>query len=327
MATNCITQSYIELVNAIVNLSDAYLYAARLDDGLQLLSWEVVVLLECEFPLEERVRIQVQRAKIMRFKNRLDGSSNDATLGLLFEAEKTAKSLDDRGLLADVASLIGLILYDQELWASTLETPLQYFEQALAIRRETDDQKGIVESLFNIGTVHQNKKGRADEDIERALGYFEEAYQLAEEGGFRWEKAHVARHLGYIYGHQKGDLSTALSYHKEFLDVNEEVGFKLYLPPAHTRVGFTYYELEDLDRALEHFEAAQAIAEETGYQHPLAEAWLGLGLVQEGRGNKSAALRYYERALAIAQSIDLRPVIRVASGRINGLTKGNREAG
>ena len=149
---------------------------------------------------------------------------------------------------------------------------------------------------------------------------------MAEEGGFRWEKAHAARHLGYIYGHHKGDLSTALSYHKEFLDVNKEVGFKLYLPPAHTRVGFTYYELKDLDNALEHFEAARAIAEETGYQFPLAEAWLGLGLVQEGRGDKRAAVESYERALAIAQPINLRPVIRVASGRIDGLSQGNREA-
>jgi hypothetical protein len=184
-----------------------------------------------------------------------------------------------------------------------------------------------VESLFYIGTIHQNKKGRSDEDVERAFEYFQEAYHLAEEGGFRREKAHAARHLGYIYGHHKRELSKALSYHKEFLDINEEVGFKLYLPPAHTMVGFTYYELQELNKALKHFEVAQAIAEETGYQYPLAEAWLGLGLVQEGKGDASAALKYYERALEIAKPINLRPVIRVASGRIDDLSKGKQEAG
>ena len=105
-----------------------------------------------------------------------------------------------------MASLIGLALYDQELWTSTLETPRRYFEQALALRKEINDQKGIVESLLDIGTAHQNKAGRTDEDLERAFEYFQEAYTLAEEGGFRREKAHVARHLGYIYGHHKSQV-------------------------------------------------------------------------------------------------------------------------
>jgi tetratricopeptide (TPR) repeat protein len=326
MTTNSIAQPklmqrYTELVSAMINLSEAYLYEARLDNALQVLSSDIMELLERELPLEETVRIQIQRAKVMRFKNRLDGSSNDATLELLFEAEKAAKLLDNKGLLADVANLIGLVFYDQELWASTLETSLRYFEQALALRREINDKKGIVQSLFDIGTTHQNRTGRTDEDIERAFEYFQEAYRLAEEGGFRWEKAHVARHLGYIYGHHKREPSKALSYHKEFLDVNEEIGFKPYLPPAHTMVGFVCYEMEDLYKALEHFESAQAMAEEIGSQYPLGEALFGLGLVQERRGDTSAALKYYERALAVAQPINLRPVIRAATSRIEELSK------
>lgn len=303
----------------MINLSEAYLYDARLDDALHLLESDIMELLAREIPLEEIVRVQVQRAKIMRFKNRLDGSSSDATLELLFEAEKTAKLLDNKSLQADVASLIGLVRYDQELWSSTLETPLKYFEQALALRKEINDQKGVVESLFDIGTAHQNKTGRTDEDIERAFEYFEEAYDLAEEGGFIREKAHVARHLGYIYGHHKGKLDKALDYHQEFLDVNEALGFKLYLAPAHTRIGFTYYELEDFDKAVEHFEVAEIIAEETGYQQPLAEAWLGLGLVRERKDDTSTALNYYQRALSIAQPINLGPVIRIATSRIDDL--------
>ena len=73
--------------------------------------------------------------------------------------------------------------------------------------------------------------------------------------------------------------------------------------------------------ALEHFESAQAMAEEIGSQHPLAEALFGLGLVQERRGYTSAALKYNERALAVAQPINLRPVIRAATSRIEELSK------
>ncbi|MCP4538018.1 MAG: tetratricopeptide repeat protein [Chloroflexi bacterium] len=326
MTTNEITQSglthhYVALVTAMIDLSEAYLYDARLDDALALLGSDVLDLLASELPLEEMVRIQVQWAKIMRFKNRLDGSSNDATLELLFKAEQAAQSLNHKNLLADVASLIGLVLYDQNLWTRTLETPQRYFERALALRKEINDQKGIVKSLFDIGVTHQNKKDHTDEDIERAFEYFEKAYTLAEQGDFRKEKAHVARHLAYIYSHHKRKPDIALAYHQEFLSVNKELGFKLYLAPAHTMVGFSYYELQNLDKALEHFKAAQAVAEETGYQQPLAEAWLGIGLVQEGKGNTSVALECHERALAIAQPINLRPVIRIATSRIDILSK------
>ncbi|MFC1879827.1 tetratricopeptide repeat protein [Chloroflexota bacterium] len=315
-----LTHHFMELVAAMINLSEVYLYDARLDEALQILESDIIELLAREVPLEEMVRIQVQQAKILRFKNRLDGSSNDATLELLYKAEKTAKSLENNSLLADVAGLIGLVLYDQELWISTLETPLRYFKQALALRKEVNDQKGVVVSLFDIGTTHQNKKDRTDEDIERAFKCFQEAYALAEEGGFKREKAHVARHLGYIYGNHKQKLDRALVYHQEFLNVNEEFGFKLYLAPAHTMVGFTYYELEDLDKALEHFEVAKAIAEEIGYQQPLAEAWLGIGLALEGKSEPGAVLKYYERALAIAQPINLGPVIRIATHKMGELS-------
>ena len=166
MAANRITQSklthhYIALTTAMINLSEAYRYDARLDDALQLLGADIMELLN--------------------------------------EAEVTAKSLDHKSLLADVVSPIGLVLYDQELWTSTLETPLRYFKQALALRKEGNDQKGIVESLFDIGTAHQNKTGRTGEDLERAFEYFQEAYTLAEEGDFKKEKAHLVRHLAYIW--------------------------------------------------------------------------------------------------------------------------------
>jgi tetratricopeptide (TPR) repeat protein len=256
----------------------------------------------------------------MRFKNRLGGGDNDAALELLSEAEKTARSLDNKSLLADVLNLIGLVFYDQELWVTTLETSLSYFEQALALKEAVDDQRGLAESLFNIGTAHQNKKGRTDEDLERAFECFQKAYRVAQEGGFRWEQAHAARHLGYIYGHQKGEPDLALAHHQEFLATNTELGFKPYLPPAHTRVGFTHLEMGNPDEAWEHFQTAQAMAAEIGYQAPLAEALFGLGFVLEKRGDASTALEHYERARAVARPINLIPVVRGASSRIAGLS-------
>ena len=73
--------------------------------------------------------------------------------------------------------------------------------------------------------------------------------------------------------------------------------------------------------------SCQPIAEEIGAQHPLAEALLGQGLVLEKKGDTSAALTYYERALTVAEPIRLRPVVRVATSRIEELSREKGEAG
>ncbi len=48
-----LAQRCAELFSAIINLSEAYLYEARLDDALCLLASDVVELLAGELPLAE----------------------------------------------------------------------------------------------------------------------------------------------------------------------------------------------------------------------------------------------------------------------------------
>ena len=314
-----LTQYCINLVHAILDLSEVYLWDGRLDDALHLLESDLVEQIEKELPMKEIIQLQVQRAKTMRFKCQLDGSSNESTLALLHNVEERGLDLEDKSILADVVRLIGLVIYDQELWTTTLEKPQHYFEQALILRKEINNRRGVAESLLDVGTIYQNKLDRTDEDIEKAFEYYQKAYTLATECGFMREKANTARHLGYIYGNHKGDLVKSLVYHQEFLDIHEEMGSKLYLGQAHTMVGFAHYALQDQEQALKHFESAKTIAQELGSQLPLAEALFGLGLVYEGKDNASGALRYYEKAITVARLINLRPVIQAATNRIQEL--------
>jgi tetratricopeptide (TPR) repeat protein len=316
-----IAEYSIKYINALLDLAEAYLWEARFDDALQLLQSDMVDLIMNESSLSEKIMRQIQLAKTLRFKCHLDGSSNDAVLELLHETEKSALALGEKGILADVLRLTGLVTYDQELWDTNLEKPHHYFKQALDLRKETNDRRGVAESLYDVGTTYQNKVDRTEEDIETAFEYFQESYSLAKQGGFMREKANTARHLGYIFGNHKGDLEKSLLYHQEFLDIHEKLGSKPYLAQAHTMVGFTYFALQEQDQALKHFESAKAIAQKIGPQHPLAEAILGLGLVQEGKDNANVALSYYKEAVAIARRINLKPVIQVATGRIEELSK------
>ena len=168
-----ITEYSIKLTNALLDLAEAYLWDASFDDALRVLQSDIVDLVVNALPLREKIMLQIQQAKTIRFKCQLDGSSSGAALELLRKSEDDALTLGDKALLADVLRLIGLVIYDQELWNTNLEKPHHYFEQALDIRKEIDDCRGVAESLLDVGTTYQNKVDRTEKDIETAFEYFQ----------------------------------------------------------------------------------------------------------------------------------------------------------
>jgi hypothetical protein len=69
---------------------------------------------------------------------------------------------DDRRLEAFVLARRGLALHSEFLHDRSGGEPdgeLDYFERALALRREIGDERGVAESLFHVGLVHHVVRG------------------------------------------------------------------------------------------------------------------------------------------------------------------------
>jgi tetratricopeptide (TPR) repeat protein len=307
------------LVDVVCAISEAYLREVRLDDAIRLLSSDVLELIQKELTPQDQVRIHLQHARILRHKCRLDNKGYDAALAILFEAEKIAGRLNDQRALADVVDLIGQTIYLKELWGSTLETPLEYFNQGLALRQEINDERGIAESLLHIGWVYQHRTDADDDDRQKAFELFQQAYSLAEKGDHKLIKAEAARHMADMY-RRRGEPDKTLSYHMEFVTISEEIGFKIYLPPGYVMVGISHLVKGELDKALEYCEKARALAEEIGAQQTLAESLFGIGAVKEAENDTDTALRYYRKALATAQAVNFRLVVDLATEKIQRLS-------
>ncbi|MCP4674291.1 MAG: hypothetical protein GY854_01990, partial [Deltaproteobacteria bacterium] len=132
--TDKLARHYRVLVDAMCEISQAYLYHARLGDALELLNPDVLELVGKDLSPEDKVRLQVQRAKILRYKGYCDYDNDlyDAALDVLFEAEKSVR---EQALLADVVDLIGLTLHSKESRSdATLEMRLGYLTRGLALR-------------------------------------------------------------------------------------------------------------------------------------------------------------------------------------------------
>jgi tetratricopeptide (TPR) repeat protein len=315
-----LAQEYRVLVETLCNISEVYLFEARLDDAIRLLNSDVLKVIKEELPPEDKVRIQVQLAKMMLHKSRLSNEGFDAALELLFEIEGIAKSLNDKGILADVVNLIGWGIMNRE-WSyrRPYDPALEYFERGLDLRRERGDERGIAESLFCVGLVYEFKKDVTSVDKDKALEYYQEAHRLAQQVGDKRTQSFTTRHFGWIYRH-KGDLDKALAYFKESLALREEIGHKFYLSQAYYAVGLVYYEKNDLEKAWEYYQRSYDHAEKIGLRTHVCGSLLEMGNVKKAQGEAAMALGNYQKALKVAKSTAYEPGIKEATESIKKLS-------
>ena len=129
--------------------------------------------------------------------------------GLLGRATSTprsvrAKALNGAGNLAD--------------YQGDLARAQALHEEALALRRELGDRRGIAGSLGNLGVVARNRG-----ELTRARVLYEESVALMRELGDRWGNIDMLINLGLV-AYEQGDFAYAQSLHEEALALQRELG-------------------------------------------------------------------------------------------------------
>jgi tetratricopeptide (TPR) repeat protein len=311
-----------DLANQMEPITTAYLHEARFDAALNLLTDQVLDSLKDENLLEEWGRLQNRRAEILRYKGYCDydPTQYDEAIEILQQVLSVVESLGDEALLADTVDLTGSVLQSKEgSLDASFETRLGYFERALGIRMEIQDERGIAASSFHIGLVYQNRHPASEDSIQQAFEAFERSYAAASEGGFAFEKAHAARHLAYIYD-KRNEPDKAYRLHREFLETNQRIGFKPYLSPAHVMVGLAHFRRGELAEAEQHLQRAYQAASEIRSDHFLADAAMMLGVVSRAKGENDRAITHFEEALSLAEPISLSRVIHVTNREMKELS-------
>ena len=317
-----LTGQFYNLANQIEQITMVYLYAARFDAAFRLLNDQVLDLIKAENHLAEWMKLQHQRARILRYQGycEYNPARYDEALSILKEVLHVAETLGDEALLADTLDLTGAVLQSKEGSLDTsFETRLAYFQRALAIRIEIQDQRGMAESHFHLGLVYQNQRPAAEDNQQQALVAFKKAYHLAAEGDFAFERAHAARHLAYIHD-KRQEPEQAYQLHQEFLTTNQTISFKPYLAPAHTMMGLANFRCGNLVAAEQHLQSAYAIADQISSDHFRADAAMMLGVVSGAQGEHESAKEYFDEALALAEPLNLSRVMHVAQRELEKLS-------
>jgi len=138
--------------------------------------------------------------------------------------------------------------------------------------------------------------------VERAIGYYEQAVQIAREVGDQRGEGDTLGNLGNAY-RDLGEMERAIGYYERALQIARQIGDRHGEGKHLGNLGNVYRDLGKLVQAIDHYERALQIAREIGDRRTEGKHLGNLGLVYRNLGDVEQAIRRYEQALEIAREV------------------------
>ncbi|MFT6127153.1 MAG: class 3 adenylate cyclase/tetratricopeptide (TPR) repeat protein [Flavobacteriaceae bacterium] len=199
---------------------------------------------------------------------------------------------------------------------------LDYFQSALKISEEIDDEKGIAGSVNNIGLIY-NAQG----NFSQALDYFQRSLKIQEEIGNRNNIALALNNIGAIYYHQSNSQKSLDYYHRS-LKISEEIEDNLGIANLLNNIGAIYLEQNKLIKALDYFQRSLKIREEIGDEIGIAGSLNNIGELYNVQGVYNKAITPCQRSLNLSKELSSIEIQKSACdclyGAYKGLGEGNK---
>jgi tetratricopeptide (TPR) repeat protein/MoxR-like ATPase/predicted RNA-binding protein with PUA-like domain len=169
------------------------------------------------------------------------------------------------------------------------------FEETLSAAQAQDDAGGQVQTLLQIGRIHQRLS-----DEEGAMDAFHKALSIAQRADDHHDELYIQREIGTSYLRLK-QPERALAAFQEALAIAQKLGDQYQVMNALNDIGTAYHDLQDDDRALDSYHQALRIAQESGDESAQSMVLFSLtSLVRDLAGREGAA-DHYRQALQIVQ--------------------------
>ena len=227
----------------------------------------------------------------------------------------------------DTNKVMHLNALGRELDYSNPDTAIIIGNQSLALAEKLNWQKGIANSLGNLGVYYLAKS-----DYHRAQDYYLKALKIDELLGNKEGIARRLSNIGLIYKYQS-DYPKALDYYFKALKMAEELGSKKGIAINLGNIGLVYDAQSDYPKALDYYFKALKMDEELGDKNGIAYDLCYIGNTHHTQsdsarkhGNTEAAnrgyamaLNYHFRSLKLSEELGAKNLIAVNLGSIGEL--------
>ncbi|GER92175.1 hypothetical protein KDW_63370 [Dictyobacter vulcani] len=267
------TSHYTRAIDELCTIVRAHYTNGNLKSAQQLLR-TALQLLEVDQPLPQlRLKLLLIYGQVLIVEHLLTREDPTNMFAIIRQAHQLAEESQDPQRIADALSLLGQAHYfativarvqagqspNSSQSAGHYNQSLAYQEQALALREDLQDTRGISESCFQVGVIYERWQ-----QYERSQTCYARASQLAEQHNYAFEKTEPTRHRA-LYALLQGHLDQALILAQKALALREAAHFKPYLPLDHLLLRDIYQAKGDTANAQKHTTSARTIAVEMGY--------------------------------------------------------------
>ena len=210
-------------------------------------------------------------------------------------AEKNSKTnnvkLKQRYLkyLADAINNTGF-LYEVN---GNAKLAIKYYREALDMRFDVGDRKGISNSLNNLGYVYYKLA-----DYSHALEFYNKGLKIQQEIGDLQDEAATLNNIATLYNDQN-NLEKAIEFYKKSIKIREKINDKKGLAKCLNNIGTVYYKIKEIDLALENMKRALKIRQEEKDLDGIANSFDNLGSVFMRNNQIDSALSYFKKASEI----------------------------
>ena len=175
--------------------------------------------------------------------------------------------------------------------------------EALQLRREIGDQRGIGASLSNLGVI-----ARSQGDYHRAVQLYEESLALFRQLGNDASTAGVLGNLGFVVQGQ-GNYARAEELFSEAMDLSRKIGDTLGVVISLNNLGEVSQARGDYARAKEYYEQGLSLDEELGDKLGMVGLINNLASVAHYQGEQHKSAMLYRQSLLLSRDLGHLPGI------------------
>lgn len=256
-----------------------------LDESLRILE-KGLALLDEKKHAAERLPLQLQIATILAVIGDYDGAK-----ARLEPSLKTARRLKDRESEARALSELGRIT---GIWQGEYEIASKYFEEALPIIKELNDDRFMAFILRQLGNL-----ASASSDLDVGERYLMESLELARETNQDGQQYQALNSLGNVYS-SRDEFEKSLETFQEGLEIAEKIGDRSGMAMVTSNISYIHIRLENLEEAKKAANEALALATEIGSDWLRGSGLILLGTISIREGHFELAKDQLKQSLAIS---------------------------
>lgn len=205
-------------------------------------------------------------------------------------------------------------------WGEQLDSAVAYTDHAYVLAKALNNPEDIAKALIRKGILLINTNQTAE-----AMGYLEQARQIATEHGYQAIASEVYGVIGRI---QAGDKQpdSAFFYYNKSMEIAEELGLKEQVLHNKIRISLILLHQKRHEELAALYNTIIPELEEANYYDGLIEIYTYMSLGFRDLDKKEKSLLYAEKALGLANKVTDKKLKALVFGAIGGGVTGYFES-